>query len=224
VDVDSHVCLEEGLLELIASTKNGKIHESIIAVDAKPSHIHSALLLLGAVPGNPAMQKPLDTENMRFLHLPPAGGPVDVFLVIKDAAGKDAEHPISDFIAPSDRFDGGGGDPAEDSNDTKSFPTHTFLFAGSILHKEGDGPAQYLCDQSGNVISLSSFGDELLCMPGFHEQANEALAWQVNSEKLPALDSKVILRLRPQIKPTEKEKAPVSPIPPSSPDKSPEEK
>ena len=62
---------------------------------------------------------------------------------------------------------------------------------------EGEGPRQYLCDTNGNVISISTFGDELLCLPGFHENANGALMWQVDGEKLPALDSKITLRLRP---------------------------
>jgi hypothetical protein len=204
VDVDSRVCLREGLLELIACTKEGKVHESIISVEAKPSHIHAALLLLGATPGNPAMQKPLDAEYTRFMHLPPRGGPVDVFLVIKDAAGKMTETPISEFISPSDQFEDGigdGGNPGDEADKENAFPTHTFLFTGSILHRDGEGPRQYLCDQSGHVISLSSFGDEMLALPGFHEQSNGSLMWQVNGDKLPEVDSKVILRLRPQIKP-----------------------
>ena len=53
VDVDATVCLRTGFLELVACTKGSKEHESIISVDAKPSHIHAALLLLGAKPGNP---------------------------------------------------------------------------------------------------------------------------------------------------------------------------
>ena len=170
----------------------------IIMVDAKPSHIHTALLLLGAKPGNPAMRKPIDEEGTRFIDLPPRGAPVDVFLVVADAAGKSVERPISEFIEPAEREDGFGG--AADEEDGK-FPTHTFVFAGSILFGEGEGPRRYLADQSGSVISISTFGDELLCLPGIHGHLNGMLMWQVRAGEIPALDSKVILRLRPQATP-----------------------
>jgi hypothetical protein len=195
VDVDSRVCLKEGLLELIACTKDTKEHESIIVIDAKPSHVHTALLLIGAKPGNPAQRQPIDPEMTRFRDIPPSGGPVNVFLAFKDPEGKQVEFPISDFIKRADDHDG-SPEPATEGGDGK-FPTHTFLFAGSILVGEGDGPRQYLCDSNGNVISISTFGDELLCLAGFHEQANGALMWQVDGTKLPAVDSKIILRLRP---------------------------
>jgi hypothetical protein len=195
VDVDATVCLVEGMLELIACTKNSKEHESIIAVNAKPSHIHIALLLLRSKPGHPAMHKPINPEGTRFLPVPPSGSPVDVFIVIKDAGGKDIEHPISEFMVSADSSEATG----EDAKPVK-FPTHTFLFAGSILEGNDGGPRDYVCDSSGNVISLATFGDELLCLPGIHDQSDSLRMWQVNGEKLPALDSKVILRLRPQVK------------------------
>lgn len=201
VDVDARVCLTEGMLELIACTKNTKEHEAIIAVEAKPSHIHTALLLLRSKPGNPAMQKALDPEGTRFISIPPKGSAVGVFLVFKDANGKDAEHPISDFITSADtENETGRTAPGEGAKPVK-FPTHTFLFAGSILDGKAGEPRNYLCDQSGNVISLATFGDELLCLPGIHEHADSLRMWQVDGEKLPAIDSKITLRLRPQAMP-----------------------
>jgi hypothetical protein len=56
-----------------------------------------------------------------------------------------------------------------------------------------------LSDQSGNVISIATFGDELLCLPAIHSQNNDALMWQVNATNLPAVGSNVTLRLRPQL-------------------------
>jgi hypothetical protein len=196
VDVDARVCLVEGMLELIACTKNTKEHESIVMVEAKPSHIHTALLLLRSKPGNPAMHKALDPEGTRFIPVPPSGSPVDVFLVIKDANGRDTEHPINDFMVSTGQSEepGAGAEPVK-------FPTRSFLFAGSALQANGGGPRDYACDLSGNVISLATFGDELLCLPGIHDPSDSLRMWQVDGEKLPALDSRVILRLRPQVKP-----------------------
>lgn len=200
LDVESYVCLHRGALELVACTKGTKEHESIVAIRAKPVHIHAALLLLGAKAGSPATRQPLGDPAGRWIDIPPSGGPVDVFLVLKGEDGKMVEHPISDFIAPSNRrFD----DSASADQEAR-FPTHTFLFAGSILYGGGPGPRRYLSDQSGHVISLVTFGDELLCLAAIHSQDNDALLWQVNATNLPAVGSKVTLRLRPHILPAAK--------------------
>jgi len=198
VDIEAAVCLDRGTLELIACTKGSKEHESIIAIKAKPMHIHASLLLLGAKPGNPAMQKPINKAKTRWVHLPPAGDPVDVFLVFKNKKGKTVERPISDFVAPA------GKNPdemvgADDNGDEKKikFP-NTFLFAGSLLRSKGSGPRTYLSGVSGNVISISTFGDELLCLPGVYARDNGSLMWQVDATKLPKVGSKVTLRLRPK--------------------------
>ena len=201
VDVDSFICLDHGALELVVCTKDTKEHESIIAVEAKVKHIHTALLLLGAKAGNPAMRKPVNKERTRWVHFPPEGGPVDVSVVFKNKQGKMVERPISDFIkAYVDEYDGYGQEaPSEGENE--KFPTNTFLFAGSILHGTGEGPRRYLADQSGNVVSLATFGDELLCLPGVNSHAAGAFAWQVDDTHLPEVGTKVKLRLRPKVAP-----------------------
>lgn len=194
VDVEGSVCLHRGALELVACTKGTKEHESIVAIGAKPMHLHAALLLLGAKPGSPATRQQLGDQTERWFDVPPSGGPVDVFLVLKDNEGNLVEYPISDFIAPSNKRSG----HSESADKPAKFPTHTFLFAGSVLDGDGPGPRRYLSDESGNVISLSTFGDELLCLPAIHSQDSEALLWQVNPANLPAVGSNVTLRLRPQ--------------------------
>jgi len=72
------------------------------------------------------------------------------------------------------------------------------------LYGDGPGPRRYLSDDSGNVISLSTFGDEVLCLPEIHSHDNRALMWRVNAKALPAVGSGVTLRLRPQIPPAAK--------------------
>lgn len=208
VDIESSVCLHHGSLELVACTKDTKEHESIVVIAAKPIHVHAALLLLGAKPGNPAMRKVVGENNDRWIHIPPSGGPVDVYLVFEDETKKLVERPISDFIVSSK-------EQSEDpSGEAGKFPTHTFIFTGSVLIKGGSGPGKYLCDESGNVISISTFGDEVLSLPEVHSSENEALAWQVKGDALPAVGSKVILRLRPKIQPA----SPVNKAKPLNPD------
>lgn len=191
VDVAARVCLREGTLELVASTREGKVHESIVAVEARPAHIHAALLLLGANPGNPAIRK-RDAVADRWVEVPPRGSAIDVFLLCVDESGRRIERPIRDFISRADVS------PEEAKRQANRFPTHTFLFAGSRLLDRGQGQQQYVCDVIGNVISLSTFGDELLCLPGVHGHSDVDLLWQVDPTHLPALGTKLTLRLRLQ--------------------------
>lgn len=201
IDVDARVALTSGTLEFIACTKNTKEHESIIAVEAKPIHIHTALLLLGAEPGHPAMHRKVgEGDETYWIHLPPKGDKIHVSLVVKDIEGKPTEHPISAFIEETeDEYDQYLDDSkSDDQEKPKPFPTNNFIFAGSHLHGEDDDqPKRYLADISGHVISISTFGDEVLCLEGIHGHADGRLLWQVNDTHLPALDAKITLRLKP---------------------------
>lgn len=193
VDVQSVVCLAEGYLEVIACGKDSREHESIVMVEAKPSHIHAALLLIGARPGNPAMRKPVNEEGTRWVDIPPRGQEVKVTLLVPDAKGVMTERPISDFVSPTKDESG----IPEAAGAVKKFP-ETFLFAGSHTYQEGDAKT-YLGDVNGNVISISTFGDEVLCLSGHHAQDNQSLSWQIRPDSLPQIGTKVTLRLRPQV-------------------------
>ncbi|MDB4652645.1 YdjY domain-containing protein [Akkermansiaceae bacterium] len=191
VDVASTIALDQGSLEFIACTKDTKEHESIVTVEAKPSHIHTALLLLGAKAGHPAIRKIIgEDDDQHWIDLPPKGSPVTVSLVIPDKNGKPIERPLSDFVNRLN--DEGDSDKAEAKKRLK-----TFLFAGSHLVGKEDAPKTYLADQSGSVISLSTFGDELLCLPQVYGHENHALQWEVDSTHLPEVETNIILRIKP---------------------------
>jgi len=208
VDLEAIVCLDNGLLELVACTKGSKEHESIVAVSATAMHIHTALLLLGAEDGHPALRKQTGGREKRWVSVPPKGDMVEVFLVTTTRGGKSIERPVSDFIVrSSQRVDEVEGTvitapeqnrkPGDRNKDRFS---HTFLFAGSHLQDNGPGPRQYLADLSGNVISIATFGDELLCLPFRETQQDNALMWRVKPESLPKVGTKMTLRLRPRLK------------------------
>lgn len=207
IDLDAEVCLDKGPLELVACTKGSKEHESIVAVSAKAMHIHTALLLLGASDGHPAMRKQVGSDK-RWVNVPPEGDPIEVFLLTTTKDGKLIERPIRDFIVRSrqrvDEVEGAvitapeEGEKAEDAS-KEPFP-HTFVFAGSHLKEDRPGPRRYLADLSGNVISIATFGDELLCLPHRETREDNALMWRVKPDSLPPVGTKVTLRLRPKLK------------------------
>lgn len=191
VDVTSTITLVEGSLEFIACTKGTKEHEAIIAVEAKPSHIHTALLLLGAKAGHPAIRKIVgEGDDQHWIDLPPKGSGVTVSLVIPNKDNKPIELPLSDFVHRLD-------DAGEPDKDETRKRLKVFLFAGSHLIGQDDTPKTYLADQSGSVISLSTFGDELLCLPQIYGHENHALRWEVNPTHLPKIGTQVLLRIKP---------------------------
>ena len=206
VDVAAKIALDDGLLELVACTKDTKEHESLVIIDAVPMHIHAALLLIGANNGNPAMVKPANEERTEWVHLPPRGDEILVSLVYPDPEDKTKtiERPISDFLKRSER------DPAEqvEGEDKPGGPDkvfEAFLFAGSVLIEREGEERSYVADETGNVISISTFGDELLCLPSRVSQENHALVWSVNDKHLPKVGTKVLLRLKLKEKPDKEE-------------------
>ena len=156
------------------------------------------------------MRKQVGDEEKRWVNIPPRGDPIDVFLVTTNKDGKAIERPISDFVVRStERVDEVDGDvitalnqAEKRGNEKEARLPHTFLFAGSSLRDNGPGPRQFLADLSGNVISIATFGDELLCLPFYQTQENDALMWRIKRKSLPKVETKVTLRLRPQKKQT----------------------
>ena len=76
VTIDGRVNMREGLVEVLACTKGGKLHESVLVLDAVAHDIQAALLLIGLKPagGSPA-------DDVR-----PPGDPVDVWVEWKKGA------------------------------------------------------------------------------------------------------------------------------------------
>ena len=205
VDLEAVICLDHGPLELVACGRGTKEHESIVALSSRAMHIHTALLLIGAVNGHPAMrrQKPGEEETV-WESVPPKGDVVEVWLAIPDASGKITEHPISEFVVRTqeqvDEVEGKTLNSPQDQvrlgkGDVESLPNR-FLFAGSQLRDAQAGPRQYLADLSGDYISIATFGDELLCLPFVESKANDVLSWQIKPKSLPKVGTKVTLRLK----------------------------
>ncbi|MBK1876473.1 YdjY domain-containing protein [Pelagicoccus mobilis] len=184
VDVEAVVCLHEGLLELVACTEGTKEHESIVSVKAQAKHIHLMLNLLGAKEGSPATTAPLDDTGERFRNVPAHGAPVDVFLVYPNQEGELEEHPINKFIR---------------NKDETAFDGNTFIFTGSVLRARENQKPTYQADKSGNVITISSFGDELLGLQKHFSHVNDDLQWEVSAADLPPVETSILLRLRPQV-------------------------
>lgn len=187
LDIEAEICLDKGGLELVACKVGTKEHESIVSVAAQPLHIHTALLLLGMESGSPAMPAEGGQGDSDFRAA--QGQLIEVFLVMEGGDGEPEEFPISDFIT---RAVGPGA--AEDS-DLYEFP-NAFVFAGSILQPNREDKLVYIADYSGHVISVVTFGDEVIGLPEIRRPDYSNMMWMIDPTILPAVGTKVTLRFR----------------------------
>lgn len=165
-------------LELLVCTAGGREHEALLKTLARPSHVHLGLLLLGLEPGQPAH---LDATGA----FQPAAGPhLSVTLHSVDGAFE----PVPAGAWMIDR-EGAG-----------SLETSAWLFAGSRLIEQEQGNAAFLADANGTLISLVSFGDDLVLLdlarkktlgPGDDNQRFAA------SQAAPPAGTRVRVRLAP---------------------------
>ncbi len=187
VDIEAKFCLNRGPLEMVVCLEGTKEHESLLSTRATPSHIHACLLLLKAKPGSPARKARLAPEDGGgWVDVPPSGSRVGVSVVLTDSEGQEVELPLSRFVKRNvDR-------------DSIAQLSAVFTFAGSVLSGADGDRSRYACDASGHVISLATFGDELLCLPGIHDKSNHALLWEIDPSSTPEKGSVAMLRLRPR--------------------------
>ena len=98
IDIEAVVCLDEGPLELIACGRGSKEHESIVSLASRAMHIHTALLLIGAVNGHPASRRQLPGDDAEWEWVSPQGDEIEVWMVLPSKFGPLAERPISEFV------------------------------------------------------------------------------------------------------------------------------
>lgn len=174
--------LQADWLELLACAPKSREHESIISLDAKPSHVHGALMLIGLKPGSP-LRAERDGDEWKF-H--PPTGPKIAVTIHYELEGKQYAVNANEWIL--------------DQKTRKPLPDNIWLFTGSKLY-EIDGKSVYIADIEGNILSLVNFGDEVLAR--FNDKrggqggggGNEA--WAANSKAIPPIGTKIIMRLTP---------------------------
>ncbi len=179
VSVRGVVAIREGWLEQAVCTRGTRDHESLVVVDARPSAIHAALLLVAAVPGAPGRWSVRSDGRLDLA--PPHGTVIDVRVSWRDGAGAARSAPISDWIRAS-----------------SPSAAPTFVFAGSAPLTRG--PIPYAADASGSVVGLVTFGDELIAnsvvVPDQAEVTEPSM--QACTEAMPTEGTPVTVIFRPR--------------------------
>jgi len=175
-------------LEAVACTPDSKEHESLVVTEAKPSHVHAALLLLGLEPGKPATWR----EEAGRTKAEPATGPeITVEMVYRGPEGAEVVVHPGDWIVHAKT--------GERFPDTDQFG---WVFAGSEIRTrrsaEGEVREVYRADIEGTLIGLASFGTETIALATAisPESSVEEPVWIADLKSVPANDTPVTIRLR----------------------------
>jgi hypothetical protein len=176
------VCLREGPLEVFLCKKGTKEHESIVRIDADAKFIHLALKTAGAESGTPTQFVDPKTEEAKWKAA--TGSKVNV-LVHYTKGGKSFTHPAQEWIWDTKK---------------KAPMAHGWVFAGSIIIKDPDSGREFYGANSGDIISISNFPYSMLEVPAEISKDDAQLTYEVKTDKVPPLLSKVWVILEPQKK------------------------
>jgi hypothetical protein len=182
VILDGEVCLREGFLEMFACLRGTKEHESLVTVPTKAHVVHAALLAAGAEAGEPVKFRPE--------YKPPTGTEIEIYIVWRDAEGKDHRVRAQEWIK---------------NTKTGKAMELPFVFAGSGFWTDPESGKQHYEAESGDFICVANFPSAMLDVPGESSQSNEALSFEAFTDNIPPLKTKVRLVLTPKRKRVEDE-------------------
>lgn len=173
VRVDCEVIQVDMRLEFFCVGPGGPDHETLLRTAAKPSDIHTGLLMLGLAPGEPMKFSPA-TEKWS----PPHGPPLHISIEYpKD--GQTVSVPANRMIRNAE---------------TKKSPgAFTWVFTGSRVMDDG----KYAADITGYVASLVNFDLTMIDVPNLASNSNDLLEWEFNPDTVPKTGTKVVMVIEP---------------------------
>lgn len=166
-------------LEQVVCIPDTKEHEVVLVTQARPSHIHAALLAVGLKPGRPAVWR---QEGTKMVPVPPEGDPVRIELIYTNAHGE--------RVTDSPRL------WVKNARTGEQWPEGDWVFAGSLV-KAHQGRDIYEADLAGTLIGLTSFGTETLAWPGVisPDSQQQEPEWIADAGRVPPMNTKVTVRL-----------------------------
>jgi len=179
VIADGQVCLRQGQLEMFACTRGSKEHESVVSLNCEAFEVHSALLVLGAKPGNPVS---FDPE-----YKPASGQIIDVYVLWKDEDGKKHQARAQDWV--------------RDVKKQKPMQQN-WVFAGSRFSKDEETGKEQYAANGGDLICVSNFTTAMLDVPIQSSKDNADLMFDANTDQIPPRGTNVRVVLIPR-QPTE---------------------
>ncbi len=176
VIVGGQICLREGMLEMFACPKGTKEHESIVSVHSQARYVHAALVAVGAKPGPPVQFTPT--------YRPAQGTEVSVEVLWKNTAGEEQRTRAQEWVKHVK------------TGEELKYP---WVFAGSGFWTDEEGKEQYYYGDGGEFICVSNFSTATLDLPVESSAANDTLMFSAFKDRIPPLETPVLLVLTPKL-------------------------
>nr|WP_321402673.1 YdjY domain-containing protein [uncultured Desulfobacter sp.] len=168
ISINGKVNMASGMVEYIACTAYGKLHESVLVLDAEPYHIQVALLLLGLKPGD----HPIDFQGASQK---PCGAPVRI-LVSWQAEGKSHEYPLETVLFYNKL------QHVMESTD--------WVFTGSKFLN-----GEYQAQVEGSIIAI--YHDPVAIIDHRSDTGTDDTLYQVNHLVVPPVGTPVVVKIYP---------------------------
>lgn len=216
VYVDGYVTMRQGPLEMFACPVGTKEHESVVAVFAKSSEVHAALLAIGAQSGTPVRWNPD--------FLPPTGQTIQVWATWRSPKPSSAPEAADDTDPSTNTVEFVPGEEfhAVDAREwVRNMKTQTkldepWVFAGSTFWSDPEDNTEHYSADAGDMICVSNFTSSMLDVP-FKSSADAGnLLFEPFTENIPERGTPVRLVLVPQPIPSDQPAEP-QPVDPTAP-------
>ena len=173
VVVSASICLQKGALELLMTRKDTKEHEAVLTADVDARQLRVALEAAGAKPGAP----------VRFDPYKPASGQVIKITVEFEQKGKVVSLPAQQWVRDAR---------------TRKAMAHDWVFTGSrLVANPLDRDKPIFLANDGDLVCVSNFEQALLDLPIKSSKSNAELAFEANTERIPAVGTKVSVIFEP---------------------------
>ncbi len=161
-------------LEMFITAPDSREHESLVVSKIKASNLHAGLLAAGFESGSPITRE--ESGEPVAAH----GDPLRITVAIEDRP--DHFIPITDWVMRVD----------SELALIESEQWGGFVFAGSKFTKRG-----YEADGTGTLVSLTSFGDEVIAPTWTlsHLAEIDEPVWIANRDRIPTKNTPVIVRI-----------------------------
>jgi hypothetical protein len=168
VFVNAAICQQKCQLELLMTCKELKAHEAVLNADIDARMLKTAFLVAGAREGKPVQFDPYRPASGQTMKIT-----VEYFDKDSKLVSLDAKQWVRDAA-------------------TKKPLAHDWVFTGSrLIPNPLDAKKTIFLANDGDVVCVSNFESALLDLPIKSSKDNAELQWETNTEKIPAIGTKV---------------------------------
>ncbi|MFC1671900.1 YdjY domain-containing protein [Planctomycetota bacterium] len=180
VTATGKVCLTKGIVEYLIVAGGGKEYESVLSMDAKPSHLHAALLMVGGQVGKVA-EELMGDDKAKAKDKPDKAASLFTMNVEWIDDGKKVSFPGEMLL--------------HDREKKTTGRDLAWAFTGSMFYKLEDGRERYLADEDGSIVATYYDDGAILnlAVQSKDPYRGSSFGYEVNEKRIPPKGTTVLI-------------------------------